>query len=243
MKYTNRFRNYILVVSCLLGLLGACGKKETSEDGTLGEEKKKVLFESDFSSHLNLDAWIVEMDSLPDSRVTVEDGKLVVDTKGGVTVWLKEKLKGNLEITYEREVVMEEGVNDRLSDLNQFWMATDPRDENLFTRRGKFGEYDSLRMYYVGFGGNYNTTTRFRKYHGDGRKELIYDLDDEAHLLQANHVYDIRIRVENGNVQFWVDNELFFDYIDSEPLTGGYFGFRSTWSRHKIDHLKIISLD
>jgi len=28
-------------------------------------------------------------------------------------------------------------------------MAADPRQENLFTRRGTFSEYDSLRLYYA----------------------------------------------------------------------------------------------
>src|SRR5690606_17921088 len=100
------------------------------------------------------------------------------------------------------------------------------------TRTGKFAEYDSLRMYYVGFGGNYNTTTRFRKYHGDGRKEIIHDLAGKDHLLKPNHVYKIRIRMENDKVEFWVDDEFFFSYTDPDPLMEGYFGFRSTWSRH-----------
>ena len=34
-------------------------------------------------------------------------------------------------------------------------------------RSGTFAEYNDLLTYYVGLGGNRNTTTRFRRYIGD----------------------------------------------------------------------------
>lgn len=223
--------------------LASCGSSESNK--TTASEvaaSNKVLAAEDFSTPLDSARWKVEMDDLPNSSVSVKEGKLVLDTKGGVTVWLNQKLKGNIEITYKRQVVVADGPNDRLSDLNQFWMATDPRHENLFTRTGKFEEYDSLSMYYVGFGGNYNGTTRFREYQGNGEKTLLFDLDDEAHLLKPNHWYTITIKVEDGVVSYWVDGEKFFEYTDETPLEEGYFGFRSTWSRHEIDDLKIVRL-
>ena len=76
-------------------------------------------------------------------------------------------------IQYEATVVSAGGPNDRVSDLNSFWMATDPRTpEDLFAhdRSGKFAEYNLLDMYYVGLGGNGNTTTRFRRYIGDDNR-------------------------------------------------------------------------
>lgn len=233
----------------LVGSLSACSsgdKSEKQKEGIIvpaAETEEKVIFEYDFSSELDPELWKVEMENQPNSSVTVKDDKLVLDTKGGVTVWLDKKLEGDIEITYERQVLMGDGVNDRLSDLNNFWMATDPHNENLFTRSGAFKEYDDLSMYYVGFGGNYNATTRFRKYHGDGEKPLLFDLDDEAHLLQPNHWYEIKIQVKDGVTKYWVDGKLFFEYTDEAPLTEGYFGFRSTFSRHEIDNLKIVQLD
>ena len=62
------------------------------------------------------------------------------------------------------------GKNDRVSDLNCFWMARDSRNpDDLFAvhRTGKFADYNQLLCYYVGVGGNTNTTTRFRRYIGD----------------------------------------------------------------------------
>ncbi|QDH78967.1 DUF1080 domain-containing protein [Echinicola soli] len=231
----------MIITGGVLASCGSSGNKATTSEAV--SETEEVLVEEVFSKSLDSNRWKVEMDDQPNSSVTVKDGKLVLDTKGGVTVWLNQKLEGNIEITYKRQVVMADGTNDRLSDLNQFWMATDPRNGNLFTRSGKFEEYDSLSMYYVGFGGNYNETTRFREYQGNGEKTLLFDLDDEDHLLKPDHWYTIKIRVENGLVSYWVDGEKFFEYQDETPLTEGYFGFRSTWSRHEIDDLKIISIE
>jgi rhamnogalacturonan endolyase len=39
-----------------------------------------------------------------------------------------------------------------------------------------------------------------------------------------------------------VDGEEYFSYRDPKPLTNGYFGFRTTWSRQTIDDLKIYKL-
>jgi len=235
----NRIR-LIFIVLITASLLASCTcSVERSGDMVTTVETKQLLFETGFSQPLDGDLWKIEMEELPNSSVTVKESKLILDTKGGVTVWLNKKLKGNLEISYKRQVVVADGVNDRLSDLNQFWMATDPGKENLFTRGGKFAEYDSLSMYYVGFGGNYNSTTRFREYQGDGEKTLLFDLDDEPYLLQPNHWYDIRIEVKDGATSYYVDGEKFFEYQDESPLEEGYFGFRSTWSHHEIDSLRI----
>ena len=137
---------------------------------------------------------------------------------------------------------MNNGKNDRLSDLNQFWMASDPRNPDLFTRTGVFSQYDSLLLYYVGFGGNTNSTTRFRKYNGKGERVLYTDLTDKEHLLQPNKEYTITTIVYNRVTKFFVDGKEFFSFNDPEPLREGYFGFRTTESRHEIDDFKVYQL-
>ncbi len=239
----NRHYIYCLLLACCFSACSTAEKDQQEEEKKLSDETEKVIFQSDFSSDLDPEIWKLEIEDPDSSKVEVIDGELVLNTNAGVTVWLDKMLKGDIEITYQREVIMGEGVNDRLSDLNQFWMATDPRNENLFTRSGSFKEYDSLSMYYVGFGGNYNSTTRFRKYYGDGEKPLLFDLRDKAHLLKPNHVYDIKIKVQDGLISYWVDGDLFFQYQDESPLQEGYFGFRSTWSRQAIDNLIIVQLE
>src|SRR5882724_8750919 len=150
------------------------------------------------------------MDPQPNSSVYVKNNRLILDTRGGVTVWLKKQLTGNILIEYKRKVLVDSGSNDRLSDLNNFWMASDPHNANLFTRHGVLEEYDSLQLYYAGIGGNSNRTTRFRKYLGNGQLPLLQEYTDSEYLLKANQEYIISIVVKDGTTQFLVDNKLFF---------------------------------
>lgn len=203
-------------------------------------KKGKLLYKDDFNG--NLKNWVVEIPSTPASQVSIKNNELVIDVNGGATIWLNKKLSGNIMITYKRKVIVDSGTNDRLSDLNQFWMASDPRNKNLFTRTGVFSQYDSLLMYYVGFGGNTNKTTRFRKYTGNGERVLYYDLTDKAHRLEPNKEYSIKIIVYNGVSKFFVDDKMFFSFKDPHPIKEGYFGFRTTHSRQVIDDFTIYQL-
>jgi len=205
-------------------------------------KKGKLIFSDDFSGPMDTNIWRPEITPAPDSRVTVSNGKLLLDTKAGVTVWLNKLLTGNVLIEYKRTVIIDGGINDRLSDFNQFWMATDPHNKNLFTRNGVLEAYDSLQLYYVGMGGNTNKTTRFRKY-DLGERKLLQEYTDPAHLLQANKEYTVVTVVKNGVVYYYVNDELYFEYKDPQPLHQGYFGFRSTRSRQSVDYIKIYALD
>jgi len=206
----------------------------------LSYKKGKLLFKDDFNKGLK--NWVIEMPPTSGSAVTMFGNKLLIDVDGGATIWLNRKLSGNIHITYKRKVVVGTGKNDRLSDLNQFWMANDPRNKNLFTRSGVFSAYDSLLLYYVGFGGNSNTTTRFRKYTGNGDRVLYNDLTDKDHLLEANKEYSIKIVINNGLSAFFVDDQLFFSFKDADPIPEGYFGFRTTESRQEISAFRVYRL-
>ena len=209
-----------------------------------GQSPGVLIYTGDFSKPLDSISWIAEIEPKPEaSRVYTRNGALVLDTRGGVTVWLNKLLKGNIQIEYDRQVLVDTGKNDRLSDLNQFWMASDPHSADLFTRKGKFEAYDDLQLYYVGMGGNTNSTTRFRKYQSGGTKPIIKEYLDAPHLLKANKVYHIKITVNKGVINFWVDRNCYFTYTDPAPLSSGYFGFRSTWSRQEIRNLRIYQLD
>ncbi|ACU05036.1 DUF6250 domain-containing protein [Pedobacter heparinus] len=205
----------------------------------------KLIYKSDFSRPLDCKDWVAEIDNLPGHTSTVYtySNALVLDTWGGVTVWLNKKLTGNIQIEYDRIVQMGKGCNDRIGDLNQFWMATDPKNASLFTRSGKFQEYDNLNLYYAGVGGNFNTTSRFRKYLTPTSKPVVKEYTDKEHLLEANKVYRIKIIVKNGTSSFWLNGECWFNYTDPSPLTSGYFGFRSLQSRQEIKNLRIYALD
>src|SRR6187551_3430900 len=117
------------------------------------------------------DPWVVEQQ--PGGTVTIKAGEIAIEDVGGCTVWYRPKLTAPVSIRYEARVLS----SGRLSDLNCFWMASDPRHADLFApghgRDGKFATYDPLVTYYVGYGGNGNTTTRFRRYDGSGARPLL----------------------------------------------------------------------
>jgi rhamnogalacturonan endolyase len=199
-----------------------------------------MLYQDDFAGPLQ--GWVAEYARKPGNTVEIKGGRLLMDVDGGATVWLDKPLSGNVLIAFTRRVVVDGGRNDRLSDLNVFWMARDPRRENLYTRSGRFEDYDDLALYYVGIGGNRNTTTRLRRY-GDGRRELVGEYVDTAHLLAPNRDYRIEIAVFDGCTRVRVDGVDWFAYRDPHPFTQGYFGLRTTWSRQTVDDLTIQRLE
>ena len=152
--------------------------------------------------------WKVESES-PDYKVTFRGDTAEILSPKGLTLWRKEKMSGKVTIEYDACVVVE-AEGDRLSDLNCFWGADDPRHPDDFFarsawRNGEFKNYNTLDLYYVGYGGNDNGTTRFREYHGeyygvdDAKiKPILKEYTDAAHLLKPNHWYEVKIRVENG---------------------------------------------
>lgn len=199
-----------------------------------------LLYQDGFDGPLK--GYVSEYARKPGNIVANRDGRLLIDVDSGATVWLDKPLAGNVLIAYTRRVVMEGGPNDRLSDLNHFWMARDPANKDLFTRSGKFEDYDDLDMYYAGVGGNGNTTTRLRRY-GQGQRVLVGERLGPEWMLQPNRDYRVEIAVYRGCTRMRVDGREVFSYRDPQPYTQGYFGFRSTWSRQTIDNLTIHQLN
>ena len=74
--------------------------------------------------------WLIEQQ--PNGSVAIGNGKMeIVDAKG-CTVWLKQKLKGDVRIQYDVTVIQNNVPFARVSDLNCFWMANDPGYHNDF---------------------------------------------------------------------------------------------------------------
>lgn len=202
-------------------------------------ERGDLVFRDDFEGPLK--GYVLEYARKPGNAIANRGGRLEIDVDSGATVWLDLPLSGDLLITYTRRVVMDGGRNDRLSDLNHFWMAHDPASPKLFTRSGKFEDYDNLNLYYAGMGGNGNTTTRMRRY-GGGKRELVGEHLARDLLLEANRDYRVEIAVYKGCTRMLVDGREVFSYRDPQPYTSGYFGFRTTWSRQTIDNLHIYKI-
>ena len=197
--------------------------------------------------------WQIESES-PDYRLSFMGDTCEILSPKGLTLWRKEKMHDNMTVEYDVCVLNEGKEGDRLSDMNCFWLASDPSHKDIWARAswrsGIFLRCYTLQMYYLGYGGNGNTTTRFRRYDGNEagvtdvskRPAILKEYTDAAHLLRANHWYHVKIVSKGGHTCFFVDNELVVDYHDPQPLTSGWFGFRTTWSRVRITQFKTFEL-
>ncbi|MCF1593960.1 DUF6250 domain-containing protein [Streptomyces muensis] len=201
---------------------------------------RRLIARDDFRH--GLDQWVTELQD--GGTVTAAHGVLEIDVPGGATVWFKKRLEGPYVLQYTATAVSAGGPNDRVSDLNNFWNALDVRspDDLFATRRGgALEEYDHLKTYYAGYGANYNTTTRLRRYVGQaGVRPLVFDYTEP--LLVANQPNRVRIVSDGSTVQWWNNGRLVFDHIDQEPYTGGHFAFRTVWSHFRVSDFRVWRL-
>ncbi len=220
----------------LLLIVAGCRSAVPEQRTSLPYLSGGVLYADDFSGDLS--QWWAE-----GGQPRVADGRLEIDTPLGSTVWFKTALAGNVLVEYDATVISAGGPNDRVSDLNCFWMATDPaHPDNLFAgaaeRAGVFKNYDALSLYYVGYGGNSNTTTRFRRY-GGGQRRMLGEYTDPAHLIVPNHTYHIQVVCYEGVTEFYCDGQRLFHFEDAAPLTHGHFGLRTTQNHLTMDNFRV----
>lgn len=200
-------------------------------------------FRDDFAGDLS--QWVVEQQ--PRGSVRILDGALEIDDNAGCTVWFKPMLTAPVIITYDVTFFTADGPNDRLSDMNCFWMANDPRVPTDFFapasgRTGAFATYDALQTYYVGYGGNSNSTTRFRRYDGTGARPLLpeHERTTAADLLAPGQTYRIQLEaLADGTVRYLCNGRLIFEWIDPQPLKTGWFGFRTVKSHSLIRNFRV----
>ncbi len=191
-------------------------------------------------------AWRIEAES-PSARVRfLPAGTIDIDTPQGLSLWYRQRLTGPVRIAFEAMAISAGGPNDRVSDLNAFWMATDPAapDGSVFgrSRSGKFEDYDTLTTYYVGIGGNRNSTTRMRRYTGRaGERPLLpeHDRGDPAVLLQPNRWTRIVLIADGNRIAVERDGRLLFTMADPRPYRSGWFAIRTTQSHLRIRRLAI----
>ncbi len=229
----------VLLMAVAAAAGGCAGTPCRTCRGTVPYSLGDVLFRDNFSGGLS--NWSAE-----GGRPQLTQGEMELDTPVGSTVWFKPELSGDVLIEYDVTVLRIGGANDRVSDLNCFWMATDPaHPDNLFAagaeREGVFKNYDGLNLYYVGYGGNTNTTTRFRRYHA-GEREMLGEYTDPAHLIIPNHTYHIQLVVCSGVVEYYRDGERLFRYEDPEPYRRGHFGLRTVQNHLTMDNFRVVRI-
>jgi hypothetical protein len=242
--FQNMRAHALAVAAVLLCVGAAAGCAAGGGRGNDSPGRRAVLFSDDFRG--GLANWVVELER--GGAVTARDGRLDVDVPGECTVWFRHRLEGPVVIEYEATAVSAGGANDRVSDLNCFWMARDARSPgDLFaTRRGgTFAEYNWLRCYYVGLGGNGNTTTRFRRYVGDpDHRPLLpeHDLRGTEELLVANRAQVIRLVACGEVIRFERDGRRVFEMRDAEPYRSGWFGLRTTQSHLSVRNFRVYRI-
>lgn len=205
-----------------------------------------IQFSDNFNS--NFLYWQAQ-NEIAGSLVEIKNDKMEITAKRGCTVWFTEFLEGPIMIEYDAVMIDKGGQLDRVSDLNCFFMATDPNDSsgsfiNENELSGGLGAYNKLKLYYIGQGGRKNTTTRLRRYPGTGERPMLpkHDLRDKKFMLTGNSMNHIKIIVYNNIIQYYRNNQLIFNYNDPKPLSSGYFGFRTTINHMTIDDFKVSKL-
>jgi rhamnogalacturonan endolyase len=214
---------------------------------------QNVIFSDNFVK--STENWKVESESPDSTIINTGDQELEIIAPKGFTLWLNKPLEADLKISFDALVIKGNGKYDRVSDLNCFWMANDPENPGDFFarsrwRNGTFGKYYSLKLYYVGYGGNSNTTTRFRKYDGDYesfknktmRPDIIKEYDDSAHMIHPNQWNHVEIIMSQNNIKYLFNQEILFDYNDLAPYKKGYFGFRTVTNHMKIKNFHVVKL-
>jgi hypothetical protein len=202
----------------------------------------RILHRDDFRQ--GLDQWRLE--AAGNAHVAAAGGVLDIDTPAGLTLWFRAALAGPVAIDYQVRAVAAGGPHDAVSDVNAFWMATDPGapDGSVLAhpRNGAFEAYDLLRTYYVGIGGNRNTSTRMRRYVGKaGERPLLpgHDRLAEADMLEPNRWFHLRLIADGRRIAVERDGAILFSMTDDAPYRRGHFGVRTTQSHIQLRNFSI----
>jgi len=195
----------------------------------------------------DLSRWRIEAE--PGARISARNSVLDIDAADGVTLWYAHRLTGPVLIDYDVMAVQAGGPHDAVSDVNAFWMARDPAVSGgsvlAGPRDGRFASYDGLETYYVGIGGNRNTTTRMRRYVGRaGDRPLLpqHDLGDKTAMLVPNRWMHIRLIANGNEIAVERDGWRLFTMHDPAPYRQGWFGLRTTRSHLQVRNLRITQL-
>jgi hypothetical protein len=204
----------------------------------------KLIGGDDFQN--GLAQWHVE--AKQPGRITASNGVLDIDVPAGTTLWFEPELGSPVAIVFDATAVSAGGPNDRVSDLNVFWMARNKDGATpvfAHTRSGEFAEYNDLRTYYVGLGGNSNTTTRFRRYIGDpDTRPLLpeHDLKSPDVLLKPNQKQTIMLVANNRKIEYWRDGRRLIAFEDPQPYEHGWFALRTVQSHLRIEKLRVYAV-
>lgn len=99
--------------------------------------------------------WKLEAED-PSTTAVARGDEIEIVSPAGATLWFEHLMQGNTIIEYDARIVSDSAFltdkgSPRISDLNCFWMA-----DRCGGYGGKFANNYALRLYYMGYGGNWN---------------------------------------------------------------------------------------
>ena len=249
MSSTASSRTFASVLALLGVLLAGCGQEPATNPAppvpAPSPIDPKLLFHDDFDSGLS--QWHIEAEQ--PGRISAANGVLDIDVPAGVTLWFKPRLEGPLTIEFEATAVDEGGPNDKVSDLNVFWMAN-----NTDGRQPVFARARSGAVRRVQRSADVLRRPRRQSQHDDALSPLhrrpgapaacalATTLRTTQYMLVPNKPQTIRL-VANGKViEYWRDGTRIFHMEDAAPYENGWFALRTTFSHLRIEHLRIRRL-
>jgi|GEM_PF-3169346 len=169
-----------------------------------------------------------------------EDGKLFMDCltngrekTGGMTLWLKPELKGDIYISYETMVLEPENWN----NLNFFLMGRtlDGRLASEADFNGDYGQYHKEAKTYIG-----TLTYRWSRMRKDpGFHVISEDFDTTG---EVNQKYFFEISKRGGILEWRINGKLIHHAEDDDPYQSGQFAIRSAGTFSWVRNLRIYQL-
>ena len=200
----------------LIGLLMCSPFTMNAQSGTTSG-----LDKSHFSKY-----WKVESES-PDYKVSFSGDTCEILSPKGLTLWRKEKMSGNVTIEYDACVAVEGKPGDRLSDLNCFWMASDPKASDIWKRMNwRNGVFRKLLQPFSCIIWDMEETTipplasvvMTAMKPGLQMKRcapaILKEYKDQNNLLTANKWYHIKIQNTDNRIRYYIDGKLLVDFYD-----------------------------
>jgi hypothetical protein len=166
-----------------------------------------------------------------------EEGKLFMDCLtngragiGGMTLWFKPELKGDIYISYETLVLEPENWN----NLNFFLMGRtlDGRLPSEADFNGDYGQYHKEAQTYIG-----TLTYRWSRMRKDpGFHVISEDLETTG---EVNQKYFFEITKRGGILEWRINGKLVHRAEDNDPYQSGQFALRSAGTLSWVRNLRI----
>lgn len=244
----------LLATSCNPPIWSRMQRRADAERKAKAQLKSQVLLAHDTFGQ-SLVHWTAEAEGQLELRYLDKEACLDIKTDAGLSFWYNKPLEGNIRISYEIQAVDQGEQLDRVSDLNCYWMASDPFNPDSIMERSEFrkgaaSRYYSLQLYSMSMGANENTTTFFQRFNGDyqtfrnemKRPDILTQYSDDAHLILPNRWYRMDLMVQDGRVKVLRDGEILVDFQDPMPLKKGWFCIRTKENHLRLRAFSVFSL-